>query len=213
MKPVSCPMLCSFLASHLLRKLIRTIFRSSSKDKFTTFSAKTPNHWKPPQHRVPPSSLTAGLSSTIWPSLMMLHFGSVPVLVVSSADAAREIMKTHDLTFANRPKSISFQKLFYDCKDEATEPYGEYWRQMKSICVLHLLSNTKVQFYRTIREEEMALAIEKIIKRSFSDLTVNLSELFSVVTNNIISRVTLGRKYDGEDRKKFKKLLHELTEL
>ncbi|PRQ17057.1 putative psoralen synthase [Rosa chinensis] len=27
---------------------------------------------------------------------MLLHFGSVPVLVVSSAEAAREIMKTHE---------------------------------------------------------------------------------------------------------------------
>ncbi|XVF54584.1 hypothetical protein PTKIN_Ptkin05aG0193000 [Pterospermum kingtungense] len=145
--------------------------------------------------------------------LMLLRFGSVPVLVVSSADAAREIMKTHDLTFASRPKSIAFQKIAYDCKDVVFAPYGEYWRQVKSICVLHLLSNTRVQSYRTVREEETALAIEKIIKPSLSALPVNLSELFVMLSNNIICRVAFGRKYRGEDGKKFKKLLNESGEL
>ncbi|KAL7094228.1 hypothetical protein ACP275_11G089300 [Erythranthe tilingii] len=35
---------------------------------------------------------------------MLLRFGRVPVLVVSSADAAREIMKNQDAIFSNRPK-------------------------------------------------------------------------------------------------------------
>ena len=34
--------------------------------------------------------------------LMMLRFGSVPTLVVSSAEAAREVTRTHDLAFCNR---------------------------------------------------------------------------------------------------------------
>ncbi|XVF54583.1 hypothetical protein PTKIN_Ptkin05aG0192900 [Pterospermum kingtungense] len=145
--------------------------------------------------------------------LMLLRFGSVPVLVVSSADAAREIMKTHDLTFANRPKSLAFLKLTYDHKDVAGAPYGEYWRQIRSICVLHLLSNTRVQSYGTIREEETALAIEKIIKPRLSALPINLSEIFAILANNVICRVALGRKYEGEDGKKFKKLLNETVEL
>ncbi|XVF54578.1 hypothetical protein PTKIN_Ptkin05aG0192400 [Pterospermum kingtungense] len=118
--------------------------------------------------------------------LMLLRFGSVPVLVVSSADAAREIMKTHDLTFANRPKSFSFQRLTYDHKSVS---------------------------YRSIREEETDLAIDKIIKPSLSALPVNLSELFAILANNVICRVALGRKYKGGDGKKFKKLLNENTEL
>lgn len=42
------------------------------------------------------------LANKYGPDLMILHFGSNPTLIVSSAAAAREIMKTHDLTFANR---------------------------------------------------------------------------------------------------------------
>ncbi|MFQ6669336.1 hypothetical protein Gotur_034635 [Gossypium turneri] len=144
--------------------------------------------------------------------LMSLRFGNVPILVVSSADAASEIKKTHDLTFVNRPKRSLFQKLLYDYKDVASAPYGEYWRQMKSICVLNLLSNRRVQSYRGVREEETALAVEKIEKSSSLCSPVNLSELFSATTNNVICRIALGRKY-SEDTNKFGKLLNEFTEL
>ncbi|GMJ00078.1 cytochrome P450, family 71, subfamily A, polypeptide 25 [Hibiscus trionum] len=144
--------------------------------------------------------------------LMLLRFGNVPVLVVSSADAACEIKKTHDLTFINGPKFSVAKKLLYDYKDVASAPYGEYWRQMRSICVLNLLSNKMVKSYRAIREEETALAMACIKRYCSSGLLVNLTELFSATTNNVICRIALGRKYN-EDTNKFKKLLSEFLEL
>jgi hypothetical protein len=145
--------------------------------------------------------------------LMLIHFGSVPTLVASSADAARDIMKTHDLIFANRPKSSMFEKLLYNYKDVASAPYGEYWRQMKSLSVLHVLSNKRVQSFRAVREEETFLVIEKI-KQSCSSGHVNLSEVFVNLTNDVTCRVALGRKYSaGEGRRKFKELLCEFGEL
>ncbi|KAF5796172.1 putative psoralen synthase [Helianthus annuus] len=44
--------------------------------------------------------------------LMLIRLGSVPVLVVSTVDAAREIMKTHDLVFSNRPNLSIPSRLF-----------------------------------------------------------------------------------------------------
>ncbi|KAF3956171.1 hypothetical protein CMV_018682 [Castanea mollissima] len=146
--------------------------------------------------------------------LMLLHFGSVPVLVVSSADAAQEIMKTQDLNFANRPKSSMFDKLLYNYKDVSMAPYGEYWRQMKSILVLHLLSNKRVQSFCTVREEETFLMIEKIKQSYDSSSSVNLSEVFAKLTNDVVCRVALGKKYgEGEGGRKFKELLGEFVEL
>ncbi|KAM4123469.1 hypothetical protein ACJW30_01G162300 [Castanea mollissima] len=132
--------------------------------------------------------------------LMLLHFDSVPTLVVSSANAAQEITKTHNLIFMNRPKSSMFEKLSYNYKD------------MKSILVLHLLSRKRIQSFRVVREEELSLLVEKIKQSCFS--IVNLSEVLPKLTNGIICRVTLGRRYDGgEGRRKFKKLIEDLVEL
>uniref|UniRef100_UPI0005C82B89 cytochrome P450 71A22-like n=1 Tax=Fragaria vesca subsp. vesca TaxID=101020 RepID=UPI0005C82B89 len=147
--------------------------------------------------------------------LMLLRFGSVPVLVVSSSDAAREIMKTHDLTFSNRPKSVIFEKLLYNYKDVASAPYGEYWRQVKSICVLNLLSNKRIRSFRYVREEETTSMINEIA--SSSSRAVNLSAMFARLANDVVCRVALGRKYSSTDfiegGRTFKEVLLEFGEL
>ncbi|KAL8547584.1 hypothetical protein ACS0TY_007057 [Phlomoides rotata] len=144
--------------------------------------------------------------------LMLLHFGSVPCLIVSSADAAREIMKTHDLTFANRPVYKSYEKIFYGCKDISTAPYGEYWRQLRSIFVLQLLSNKRVQSYLSIREEETQLLMKKIEESSSG--AVNLSKMFAELSCDGICRAAFGRKNsESEQAKKFLKVVSEIMEI
>ncbi|GLT84010.1 hypothetical protein SLE2022_022670 [Rubroshorea leprosula] len=144
---------------------------------------------------------------------MLLHFGAVKVFIVSSADGAREIMKTHDIIFANRPRLRAMQKLLYNYRDVGSAPYGEYWRQIKSICVLHLLSNRRIQSFRAVREEETALMIDEIERASSSPSPINLTEIFATVTNNVACRVALGRKYGRESGRKFLKFLIEFGEL
>ncbi|KAI5665089.1 hypothetical protein M9H77_24412 [Catharanthus roseus] len=76
--------------------------------------------------------------------LMLLHFGTKLILVASSADIAKEIMKTHEFNLFEPKLSIP-DRLMFKSKDVAISPYGEYWRQVRSICVLHLLNNKRVQ--------------------------------------------------------------------
>ncbi|XP_058730861.1 cytochrome P450 736A117-like [Vicia villosa] len=146
--------------------------------------------------------------------LMLLYFGKVPVLVVSSADAARKVMKTHDLVFSDRPQSKNFDILLYGSKDVASCAYGEYWRQIRSLCVLHVLSNRRVQSYRRVREEETSRLMDYIKEYSSSASSpLNLSELCSTVTNDIICRVALGKRYREGRGKKFQEMLLEMGEL
>ncbi|KAK9054551.1 hypothetical protein SSX86_025629 [Deinandra increscens subsp. villosa] len=143
--------------------------------------------------------------------LMLIHLGSVPTLVASSADAAREIMKTHDLAFANRPDVKMWRRLLLDLKDVSVAPYGEYWRQVKSIMVLNLLSNKKIEAQREIREEEIAVTVDKI---AVTVDNINLSDVFVKFTNDVVCRVTFGRKYsEGEEGEKFRKMLDEFFEV
>ncbi|KAK4394862.1 cytochrome [Sesamum angolense] len=146
--------------------------------------------------------------------LMLLHFGSRPVIIVQSADAATEIMKTNDLIFADKPGTRTTRRLFYDMKDISVAPYGEYWRKLKSVCILQLLSSKRVQSFNFIREEETAVLVKKIKSHCRSGSPVNLSELFTSLTNDVICRAAFGRKYsDREDGKKFLMLLMEELQL
>ncbi|KAF3645892.1 Cytochrome P450 71A6 [Capsicum annuum] len=144
--------------------------------------------------------------------VMLLHLGSKPVLVASSVDAARDIMKTHDLVWSNRPKSSIADGLLYGSKDVAYASYGEYWRQIRSVGVLHLLSNKRVQSYRRVREEETSKMVENIRQVcDSSNSVINLREVLCCMTNNIISRVAIGRTYDeAESGIALKALLEEL---
>ncbi|KAI7732332.1 hypothetical protein M8C21_010071 [Ambrosia artemisiifolia] len=140
--------------------------------------------------------------------LMLVHVGSVPMLVASSAEVAEKILKTHDLVFCNRPILKIPNTILYGSKDIAFCPYGEHWRQMKSIAVLHLLSNRRVQLFRQVREEETTIMIDKI--RESSGSLVNLSEMFVSLTNNVVCRVALGKTYRGL---RFKNLLERLMDI
>lgn len=72
--------------------------------------------------------------------LMLLHFGRVPILVVSSADIAHDIMKTHDLKFANRQASKPIDIFMNGGRDVIFSPYGEDWKNKKVFFLfLHLL--------------------------------------------------------------------------
>ncbi|KAG7573138.1 Cytochrome P450 superfamily [Arabidopsis suecica] len=146
--------------------------------------------------------------------LMLLHFGRVPILVVSSGEAAHEVLKTHDLKFANRPRSKAVHGLMNGGRDVVFGPYGEYWRQMKSVCILNLLTNKMVASFEKIREEEVNAMIEKLEKASFSSSSENLSELFVTLPSDVTSRVALGRKHsEDETARDLKKRVRQIMEL
>lgn len=125
-------------------------------------------------------------------SLMHLQLGEVSTIVVSSAEVAEEVLKTHDIVFAQRPLLIAFSILFYDCVDVAFSPYGTYWRQLRKICTVELLSPKRVQSFRSIREEEVSNLIKTISLTGNSP--INLSEKLFLLTLSIISRAAVGKK-------------------
>jgi hypothetical protein len=146
------------------------------------------------QLRTLPHRSLQALSNKYGP-LMFMYLGSVPTLVVSSADMAREIMKTHEIIFSNWPKTTAANILLYGCTNIAFSPYGEYWRQARKICVLELLSLKSVQSFEYVRGEEVEALINKIRDTCLTGGSVNLSEMFIATTNNIASRCILGQKF------------------
>ncbi|CAN4086601.1 unnamed protein product [Withania somnifera] len=64
-----------------------------------------------------------------------LRLGEVSLVVVSSPDIAKEIMKTQDLHFATRPQSMTGEIIMYNHSDIGASPYGDYWRNMRKVSV------------------------------------------------------------------------------
>ncbi|KAJ4817270.1 Cytochrome P450 [Rhynchospora pubera] len=125
--------------------------------------------------------------------LMLLHFGEVPWLIVSSSDMAYAVMRTHDLTFASRPSAAVTEILRYG--DVAFEPYNEDRRMLKKIFTIHLMSAKKVNSYKTIREEEVGNLIDKIRNHAIlsSGNPIELRKLLFSFMIDVICRVVSGK--------------------
>nr|XP_043622838.1 cytochrome P450 Tp4149-like [Erigeron canadensis] len=171
--------------------------------KLLSSTSKTPKNPPPSAQKLPVIGNLHQIGSTLHLSLqaitqkhgplVLIHLGSVPVLVVSSAEAAREFLKTHDLIFSSRPKNYIYDILSFGSKDIGFSPYGEYWRQVKSITVLHLLSRKRVQSFRKIREKETIHMIETIGKSCGS--VVDVTQLLFLLTNNLLCQAAIGKSY------------------
>jgi cytochrome P450 len=124
---------------------------------------------------------------------MLLHLGGVPTVVASSAAAAQEVMKTRDLAFASRAPVRMAELLLYG-RDMAFAPYGEFWRQARRVCVLHLLSARRVDSFRRVREQEAAALLDRVRRLACASAgsVLNLTHELICYTNAVISRATFG---------------------
>ncbi|KAI3754474.1 hypothetical protein L1987_54258 [Smallanthus sonchifolius] len=121
---------------------------------------------------------------------MYLQLGQVPTVVISTPRLAQEILKTNDVVFADRPTTIASQMLFYKAQDIAWAPYGSYWRQMRKICTLELLSAKRVRSYSIIRDDEIKTMIKCL--DSSVGRTIVLRDVLVQMLNDVICRATVG---------------------
>ncbi|KAI5660685.1 hypothetical protein M9H77_20008 [Catharanthus roseus] len=124
--------------------------------------------------------------------LMHLKLGEISTFIVSSPEIAKEIMNEHDIIFASRPSLLGPKILNYNCSDIAFSPYGDYWRYLRKICTVELLTPRRVQTFRSIREEEVLKMIKSISENDQS--VVNLSKLIFPLTYKITAKAAFGKR-------------------
>ncbi|KAI3951914.1 hypothetical protein MKW92_046047, partial [Papaver armeniacum] len=151
--------------------------------------------------------------SAMYGPIVLLHWAKKPILVVSSAEMASEIIKTHDVIFSDRfvPKTIRI--IFFGGKDLVFAPYGERWRQLRKFCVLELLTVKRVQSFKYVREEEVDKVMEMIAHSSREGDIINLTETISTLLNSIIFRCSLGDNFNKDYTQKFIGLIKMATRL
>ncbi|KAL6636927.1 hypothetical protein ACP70R_024499 [Stipagrostis hirtigluma subsp. patula] len=124
--------------------------------------------------------------------LMMLQLGETPLVVASSKETARAVLKTHDTNFATRPKLLAGEIVGYEWADILFSPSGDYWRKLRQLCAAEILSPKRVLSFRHIREEEVMLRVEEV-RAAGSSTPVNLSMMLHSLTNSIVSRAAFGK--------------------
>ncbi|KAK2378042.1 cytochrome P450 71D10 [Trifolium repens] len=209
--PFSCTFIATFIFLFMLFKIVKKW--STSKNSITNLP---PGPWTLPVigniHQIITSSMPhqclKNLAEKYGP-LMYLKLGEVPYIVVTSPELAKEVMKTQDLNFCDRPNLLLPTIFTYNATDIAFSPYGDYWRQLRKICIVELLSLKRVQSFWSIREEEVSKLVKSISTCEGS--VVNLTENIFSMTYGITARAVFGKR--TKHQQKFKTAMEEVVSL
>nr|ABC69421.1 CYP71D20v2 [Nicotiana tabacum] len=131
--------------------------------------------------------------------LMHLQLGEISAVVVTSRDMAKEVLKTHDVVFASRPKIVAMDIICYNQSDIAFSPYGDHWRQMRKICVMELLNAKNVRSFSSIRRDEVVRLIDSIRSDSSSGELVNFTQRIIWFASSMTCRSAFGQVLKGQD--------------
>ncbi|XP_002986721.2 cytochrome P450 71A1 [Selaginella moellendorffii] len=128
--------------------------------------------------------------------VMLLWFGFAPTLVVSSPDAAREVLCTQDLAFASRPKISVAKYVFYNSKDLGWTTYGPYWRLMRKVTTVELFTAKRLEESRMVRHTQVSKLIDFIVNNGQNGkASINMKVLLSILNLNVVSSITFGREF------------------
>lgn len=130
------------------------------------------------------------------------------VLIVSSHQAATEVMKTHDLAFADRADIYIASVRPDSGKVLVASKYDQFSKQFRRILLSELSSPKRVQSFSSIREEEGLNLVESI--RSSSGSEINLTEKMMSCAGDIFLRAACGCK--SKDQSKLLSLTYEMVE-
>lgn len=143
-----------------------------------------------------PHKTIASLTKTYGP-LVFLKLGSRPALITSDPDIINDIMKTQDLVFSSRPQTICAKHLTYNLHDFILAPNGDHWRAMRRICVMHLLSPTRLESFAATRDEEANAMVESVVVSAREGMEVEVRSRIESFAMNVITDMILGKKFFG----------------
>ncbi|KAL7605157.1 cytochrome P450 Tp9025 [Lactuca sativa] len=129
--------------------------------------------------------------------IMSLQLGQISMVVVSSPRLAEEVLKNHDLALASRPYALLADILLYGGIDIAFGRYSDYWRQMKKIVTMELLSVKKVQSFMGFRATEIDRFTEVV--QSCVGKPVHIRKRVMKMNNTVVCKCLFGNDCRQQD--------------
>ncbi|XP_041994471.1 flavonoid 3'-monooxygenase CYP75B137-like [Salvia splendens] len=146
-----------------------------------------------------------------------LRLGTKLGVVVTSPDLAREVLKVHDATFANRDVPVAGKEASYGGADIVWTPYGPEWRMLRKVCVREMLSGATLDSVYALRRRELRQTIAHLYVAAKNAAAVDVGEQMFLTVLNVITSMLWGGTVEGEERAglgaEFKQVVGEMTEL
>nr|QWK52419.1 cytochrome P450 76C4-2 [Isatis tinctoria] len=148
-----------------------------------------------------PHQSFANLSKTYGP-IMSLKFGSLKTVVITSPEAAREVLKTHDQVLSGRYFNEAVRSINHHKVSLAFLPSSSaHWRLLRKISATQLFSLQRIEATKALRMKKVRELVSFMNESSKRQEAVDISRASFVTVLNIISNmlfsVDLG-SYDSE---------------
>ncbi|OAE25045.1 hypothetical protein AXG93_1939s1020 [Marchantia polymorpha subsp. ruderalis] len=125
-------------------------------------------------------------------SIMWLDVGALSVVVVSSPDMAREILKTQDHIFASRPSGLTIEYVFGQGQDLLFCPLNDHLRRVRKFFSSQLLSLQRIDSFKDLRRDTLFKTMAKAYEEGHANRYINFSdvmhELFITTTTAMVFR-------------------------
>ncbi|KAL5168489.1 Cytochrome P450 82A3 [Glycine soja] len=170
---------------------------------------------------------TLGIMAEKHGPIFTIKLGSYKVLVLSSWEMAKECFTVHDKAFSTRPCVAASKLMGYNYAMFGFTPYGPYWREIRKLTTIQLLSNHRLELLKNTRTSESEVAIRELYKLWSREgcpkggVLVDMKQWFGDLTHNIVLRMVRGKPYydgasddyaEGEARR-YKKVMRECVSL
>ncbi|KAL9140718.1 hypothetical protein ABFS82_14G055500 [Erythranthe guttata] len=133
-----------------------------------------------------------------------IRLGVRKALVVSSYEAVKDCFTTNDKVFAKRPTSTAGVYLGYNYAAFGFTD-GPYWREVRKLVLLEVLSARRLESLRHVRESEIDTSIKElyceVIQGDPPGKAVVISRWIEQLSLNVIMMMIAGKRYvdDGEE--------------
>ncbi|XVF32144.1 hypothetical protein REPUB_Repub17cG0056700 [Reevesia pubescens] len=132
--------------------------------------------------------------------IFTFRLGVFPTLIISNHEAIKECFTTNDRVLASRPRSNAGIYLGYDHAGFGFAPYGEYWREMRKLAMVELLSGRRLERLKHVQFSEVNAFIKDLYSfckknEQNPDPKMVISHKFEALALNTIIRLIAGKRY------------------
>ena len=121
--------------------------------------------------------------------IMSLRLGQVTAVVVSSPEVAELFLKTYDAVFTSRPTIQASEYMLYGSRGMAVSEYGPYWRNVRKLCTLQLLSASKVDSFAAMRRSEVREPVKSLRQSAAAREVVDVSQKVGELVADMASMI------------------------
>ncbi|XP_010508143.1 PREDICTED: cytochrome P450 76C2 [Camelina sativa] len=145
----------------------------------------------------------ADLSKTYGP-IMSLKFGSLNTVVVTSPEAAREFLRTHDQIFSIRSPPNSIRSInHHEVSVVWLPPSSSRWRLLRKLSATQLFSPQRIEATKTLRVNKVKELVSFMSESSEGEKAVDISRATFITALNIISNILFSVDLCSHDSKKY----------